>query len=404
MKTKKGILRLIAVLGLLVLLAVPGYAAAVDPPSTVSIDPVLTQVAADVNFEVKINIDSVTNFDAAQYDISYDRLVIEMTSVTAGEITTGTGPVAIPVDLYGLVPAGTQGTVRVINNVDGIVPGVTGSGYLAVIHFHALPGTAGQDSNITLSNGLLGNKDAEPITVSAWNGASVTIVNTLTAIFTASRIEVITDQLITFTDQTSGGTETYSYDWDFGDLSTPSTLQNPTHSYSAVGTYTVTLTVNDGIVSDEYTLDITVYPAITRSAEANLDKVVKGGTVSFTGTAGGSKPGTTFDYDWDFGDGTIGTGATPTHVYTTSGQRTVIMTVTDDLGNSAVAATLTVKVYARGDVNEDFSVNSFDITEIELIIMEDSDFGLTPWADANADLAWNALDITKIELIIIAGP
>jgi hypothetical protein len=37
---------------------------------------------------------------------------------------------------------------------------------------------------------------------------------------------------------------TYSYHWDFGD-GTTSTLQNPTHSYSAEGNYEITLTVTD---------------------------------------------------------------------------------------------------------------------------------------------------------------
>ncbi len=41
-----------------------------------------------------------------------------------------------------------------------------------------------------------------------------------------------------------GGTPGYSYSWSFGDRGT-STLENPTHSYSEAGTYTVSLTVKD---------------------------------------------------------------------------------------------------------------------------------------------------------------
>jgi gliding motility-associated-like protein len=37
-----------------------------------------------------------------------------------------------------------------------------------------------------------------------------------------------------------------TYQWDFGDGSPTSTLQNPTHSYSSLGVYTVTLTVTNG--------------------------------------------------------------------------------------------------------------------------------------------------------------
>ena len=38
-----------------------------------------------------------------------------------------------------------------------------------------------------------------------------------------------------------------SYEWDFGDSSTGTGI-NPTHTYAAGGTYTVTLVVNDGTV------------------------------------------------------------------------------------------------------------------------------------------------------------
>jgi len=54
---------------------------------------------------------------------------------------------------------------------------------------------------------------------------------------------------IQFTDQsTSYGTIT-SWQWDFGDGNT-TTVQNPVYSYSAVGNYTITLTVTDEFGSD----------------------------------------------------------------------------------------------------------------------------------------------------------
>jgi len=50
---------------------------------------------------------------------------------------------------------------------------------------------------------------------------------------------------VRFTDLTIGTVT--SWIWDFGDGSTPSTEQNPSHPYSTTGSYDVLLTVSDGI-------------------------------------------------------------------------------------------------------------------------------------------------------------
>ncbi|RCT54754.1 GEVED domain-containing protein [Winogradskyella sp. KYW1333] len=62
---------------------------------------------------------------------------------------------------------------------------------------------------------------------------------TASASFTASTTNVGISQTVTFTN-TSVGAD--SYVWDFGDGSNTSTDVNPTHVYTTVGTYTVTLT------------------------------------------------------------------------------------------------------------------------------------------------------------------
>ncbi|HET7436510.1 MAG TPA: PKD domain-containing protein, partial [Thermoanaerobaculia bacterium] len=52
---------------------------------------------------------------------------------------------------------------------------------------------------------------------------------------------------VQFTADVSGGKPAYKYFWDFGDFSTPSTFEAPTHKYDRTGTYTVTLTVVDAV-------------------------------------------------------------------------------------------------------------------------------------------------------------
>ena len=66
-----------------------------------------------------------------------------------------------------------------------------------------------------------------------------------------------------------------------------------------------------------------------------------GKTVSFTDQS--TSDGTITARDWDFGDGTTGTGATPTHTYDATGDYQVELTVTDDEGVTSTATqTLTV--------------------------------------------------------------
>jgi PKD repeat protein len=67
------------------------------------------------------------------------------------------------------------------------------------------------------------------------------------------------------------------------------------------------------------------------------------GTRSVSGAGSSDPDGTIATYSWAFGDGGTGTGASPSHVYTTAGPKTVTLTVTDNLGSTATdQATVTV--------------------------------------------------------------
>jgi len=99
---------------------------------TVSID-APAAVAPGSDFVARVNISSVTDFDACNYDVTYNSAVLQVieteggtSGVTAGLIN-GT---AIPADMCGFIPPGTPGKIRVIQNVPGVA-GVSGAGYLA---------------------------------------------------------------------------------------------------------------------------------------------------------------------------------------------------------------------------------------------------------------------------------
>ncbi|RKY56314.1 MAG: hypothetical protein DRP89_01620, partial [Candidatus Neomarinimicrobiota bacterium] len=66
-------------------------------------------------------------------------------------------------------------------------------------------------------------------------------VPTISAGFTASPLSGTTPLEVQFTDLSTGNPTSWA--WDFGDGST-STVQNPSHTYESVGSYTVMLTVS----------------------------------------------------------------------------------------------------------------------------------------------------------------
>src|ERR1700754_3850141 len=69
----------------------------------------------------------------------------------------------------------------------------------------------------------------------------------VTANFTASKTSGCSPLLVNFTSTSTGSPTTYF--WSFGNGNT-STLQNPSASFVSPGTYTVSLTVSNGTVSN----------------------------------------------------------------------------------------------------------------------------------------------------------
>lgn len=76
----------------------------------------------------------------------------------------------------------------------------------------------------------------------------------------------IVSQVVTFTDNSTGA---ITWSWDFGDGDT-SDIQNPVHYYAALGTYTVTLTISDGVCSNTITQTVVITTIGLESIDATM--------------------------------------------------------------------------------------------------------------------------------------
>ncbi len=118
-----------------------------------------------------------------------------------------------------------------------------------------------------------------------------------------------------------------------------------TNSYPDDGTFSATCIAadNDG-GSDSQALTVTIANvAPTIGATSGPGTATEGSAVSYTVTA--TDPGTTdvLAYDWDFDDGTLGTGTVVSHTFADEGTYTVTVDVTDGDGGLDVG-TLTTTV------------------------------------------------------------
>ncbi len=75
-------------------------------------------------------------------------------------------------------------------------------------------------------------------------------------------------------------------------------------------------------------------PVFTSAPSATPNPALVGDTVTFGVAVTDNNPGT-LTFAWDFGDGSSGTGAAPTHVYTADGTFTAVVTVTNKFGKTA---------------------------------------------------------------------
>ncbi|HTX87710.1 MAG TPA: PKD domain-containing protein, partial [Bacteroidales bacterium] len=141
---------------------------------------------------------------------------------------------------------------------------------------------------------------------------------------------------VPFTDesQATGGYLINQWNWNFGDPASGtgnvSTLTNPTHQFSAPGSYTVREVVIN-IIGCSDTIFKTIIVGTPPTPNFIADTACVGYPTSFTDqTINGS--GAALQYLWNFGDGQTSTLVNPSHTYAICGTYTVHLSVSSSPG------------------------------------------------------------------------
>ena len=186
--------------------------------------------------------------------------------------------------------------------------------------------------------------------------AAFTFTPTNPAAFTSVRFDA--------SESTGGlGAVITSYVWDFGDNSS-GTGRTATHQYSLPGTYVARLTVTDsnGISSQSAGQTVTVGAGSgpTAAFVYSPTNPVVNESIFFNGRTSTAGQGHQIvRYDWSFGTGAGRSGSTVTRSYAAPGTYNVVLTVTDEVGQTD-QITQTVTVAPTGQPVAAFTVSPTD--------------------------------------------
>lgn len=205
--------------------------------------------------------------------------------------------------------------------------------------------------------------------------------------------------LVEFTDLSSA--DAVSWFWDFGNGST-SSLQNPSHIYTESGSFSVTLVVTNanGCTDTIFQPDLVNLSGPSGDFSFFPDSVgCPPYDITFTSTA---QNVTT--YTWDFGDGSLGSGATATHTYSQIGSFIPTLILEDDNGCTFTyqsADTLEIEPLAV-DAGSDVTICQFD--SVQLGAMGGDAYDWSPplgLNDANSDSPMASPDQTTEYVVTI---
>jgi len=166
----------------------------------------------------------------------------------------------------------------------------------------------------------------------------ITVYANITADFSGTPLSGNAPLTVSFTNLTTGDATNWS--WNFGDGGT-STVQNPSHQYTAAGIYTVALTASNSVDSDTETKTdyITVSEAPGQPPVADFSASPTSGNTPLNVTFTDLSTNSPTSWNWNFGDGGTSAVQNPTHQYTAVGNYTVTLTATNANGSDSETKT-----------------------------------------------------------------
>jgi PKD repeat protein len=169
-----------------------------------------------------------------------------------------------------------------------------------------------------------------------------------------------------------------SYVWSFGD-GTHSAQADPSHTYSAPGTYTVALTVSgpSGSNTETKTDLITV---LDPTPVADFTRDLDGGFVPLMVSFTDDSEGLVTAWAWEFGDGATSVERDPTHTYTTVGSYLPRLTISGPNGTDVRAAATPVVVAWEPPAAEFTSDVLSGVAPLAVQFTDTSTGDVTQWA------------------------
>jgi PKD repeat protein len=135
-----------------------------------------------------------------------------------------------------------------------------------------------------------------------------------------------------------------SWVWTFGDGNSEF-VQNPTHTYTSEGTYTVTLTATNSIGSSTATKLDYIFAELDEPITSFTADVTSGTAPLFVQFNDTTQNAPT-SWAWNFGDDTTSNLQNPLHRFTSAGSYSIILTVRNSVGSNTTSISKYINVSA----------------------------------------------------------